>query len=70
MTDPRMVSDRDIWTTANSLIRHHGEQAETRAVAHHAAMMDRSDREGVALWKRIRRAVKVLQAEEPNRPVH
>lgn len=60
-----MTSDRDIWTTANSLIKQHGDQAEVRAVAHHQAMMDREDREGMAMWKRIRRAVKVLQAQEP-----
>ena len=64
------VSDRDIWATANLLIKHHGDQAEVRAVAHYVAMIDRGDRDGMALWKRIRRAVKELQAEEPNRLVH
>ena len=52
------------------LIKHHGDQAEVWAVAHYVAMIDRGDREGMALWKRIRRAVKVLQAEEPNGQVH
>lgn len=60
-----VTPDRDIWTTANSLIKHHGDQVYTRAVAHHQAMMDRGYREGMAVWKRVKRAVRELQAEEP-----
>ena len=45
---PMTVSDKDIWVTANSLIRHHGGQAETRTVTHHQAMMDRGGSEGMA----------------------
>jgi hypothetical protein len=60
-----MTFDRDIWTTANSLTKPHGDQAEVCAVAHHQAKIDRGNREGMALWKRIRRAVGELQAEEP-----
>jgi len=44
-------------------IKPHGDQAEVRAVAHHQAMMDREDREGMAVWKRIRRAASALQAD-------
>ena len=31
----------DIWTTANCLIKRHGDQAEVRAVAHHQIRMGR-----------------------------
>lgn len=60
-----VASDRDVWTTAEGLIKQHGDQAYTRAVAHHQAMLERGDREGMAVWKQIRRAVRGLQADEP-----
>ena len=59
------VSDRDIWTTANSLIKLRGDQAFVRAAAQYQAMLDRRDSEGMAVWNRIRRAVRELQAEGP-----
>ena len=60
-----LTSDCDIFITASSLISHHGTDAQAHAVAQHQAMLDRRDREGMQLWNRIRRAVRVLLAEEP-----
>ena len=60
-----MTSERDIWTTAQSLIKQHGDQADVYATAQYQAMLDRRDSEGMAVWNRIRRAVMELQAVEP-----
>ena len=65
-----MTSDRDIWTTATSLIKRHGEDAEIQAAMRHDELLDQGDIAGVFVWKRIIEAVRELQAEEPSGAVH
>ena len=60
-----MTSDRDIWTTANSLIKRHGEDAEIHAAMRHDEQLDQGDIDGAMVWKRVLAAVKEFQAEEP-----
>jgi len=65
-----MTSDRDIWTTANSLIKHHGEDAEIHAAMQHDELLDQGDVDGVFVWKRVIRAVKELQSMPEGGTVH
>ena len=60
-----MTSDRDIWTTANSLIKQHGEDAVIHAAMRHDELLDQGDIDGVMVWKRVLAAVKEFQAEGP-----
>ncbi len=62
-----MLTDLDIFRTANILIREHGEDAPIQAAMHADAMMEKGDLEGCAVWKRVLRAAEELLSEE--RPV-
>ena len=78
-----MISDLDIWRAANLLIREHGGEAEIEAAGRADLMraalvggrldrrskLERGDLDGLAVWKRIRRAVVELQAP-PSGPAH
>ncbi len=60
-----MISDLDIYRSANVLIREHGDEAVIAAVKHADAMLAKGDLEGQVVWKRIVRAVEEIQREEP-----
>ena len=60
-----MITDRDVWTSANVLLKHHGEGAPLYAVQQADALLEAGDMEGLAVWKRILRAVQELQREQP-----
>ena len=51
------IPDLDIWRAANLLIRQHGPDAELEAAKRADLILERSDFDGQAVWKRIRRAV-------------
>ncbi len=67
-----MISDLDIYRSANVLIRDHGEDAAIEAAMRADAMLASGDLEGQAVWKRILRAVEELQgpAPKPGEAVH
>ena len=52
-----MVSDLDIYRSANVLIRQHGEDAPVEAAMRADAMLDKGDLDGLRVWKQILRAV-------------
>ena len=56
-----MTSDLDIYRSANVLIREHGDDAALEAAKHADAMLEKGDLEGLAVWKRIVRAVGEIQ---------
>ncbi len=60
-----MLSDLDIYRSANVLIREHGEDAAIEAAMRADAMLEKGGLEGQAVWKRIVRAVEEIQREEP-----
>ena len=62
-----MISDLDIWRTANLLIRRHGANAELEAAKRADVMVDRSNDDGRLLWARITRATEDLQALQRGR---
>lgn len=61
-----MISDLDIYRSANVLIRDHGADAPIHAAQHADAMLDRGDMDGRAVWLRILAAVDALLAEAPD----
>ncbi len=60
-----MISDLDIYRSANVLVRHHGQDAPIEAAMRADAMLEKGDLDGYAVWKRILRAVEELQGAEP-----
>ena len=60
-----MIPDLDIWRCANVLVKQQGEDAPIHAAMRADAMLDISDLDGHAVWKRILRAVEELQGTEP-----
>ena len=57
-------------TTANSLIKQHGEDAEIHAAMRRDELLDQGDVDGVFVWKRILEAVKELQSKPEGGTVH
>jgi hypothetical protein len=60
-----LTPDRDIWTTANGLLKQHGEDAVVHAAMRHDELLDEGDVDGVMVWKRVLKAVRGLQSEDP-----
>ncbi len=62
----QMIPDLDIYRSANALIKRHGQDAPIHASMRADAMLEAGDLDGVAVWKRILRAVEELQRVEPS----
>ena len=62
-----MIPDLDIYRSAQLLVKHHGEDAPIHAAMRADAMLEAGDLDGLAVWRRILRAVKELQGMEPGR---
>ncbi len=60
-----MTPDLDIYRTANVLVKRHGQDAPIHAAMKADAMLEAGDLDGVAVWKRILRAVEELQGADP-----
>ncbi len=60
-----MTSDLDIYRAANLLVMQHGEDAPIEAAMRADAMLEKGDLDGLAVWKRILRAVEELQGADP-----
>ena len=67
-THYRMISELDIWRTANLLIREHGVDAVLEAARLRDLMLDRADHEGRLVWTRIGRAIEALRAPPSGMP--
>ncbi len=67
-----MVSDLDIFRSANILVKRHGQDAPIHAAMRADAMLEKGDLDGYAARKRILRAVEVVQgtAPKPGEAVH
>ena len=59
-----MPTNRDIFTNANELIKEHGEDASIYAAMMADELLDQGDMDGVAVWKRILKAVDELLSED------
>jgi hypothetical protein len=56
-----VISDRDIYTAANILVKRYGEDAATQAAMLADVLGSENDTEGQREWIRIMEAVKQLQ---------
>ncbi len=65
-----MTSDLDIYRSARLLVKQHGEDAPIEAAMRADAMLEAGDLDGLAVWKRILKAVGELQGTEPAARVH
>lgn len=59
------MDETDIWRSAQLLIHQHGEDAELAAAKRLAAMIERGDPAGKAVWNRILRAIEELRRMRP-----
>ena len=59
-----MTSNLDIYRSAQVLLKQHGEDAPIHAAMKADAMLDKGNLEGLAVWRRILRAVEELQGTE------
>ncbi len=55
--EPTLVDDLEIFRCAKLLIDRHGEDATIRAGQNEDAMLAKGDLAGVAVWRRIRKAI-------------
>ncbi len=54
----------DIYRSANVLVKHHGQDAPIQAAMRADAMLNMGDLGGVAVWKRIVKAVEELLSKD------
>ncbi len=59
-----MISDLDIYRSANELIKQHGDAADIEAAMRADELMEAGDMEGEAVWLRIVKAIEELLSEE------
>ncbi len=60
-----VIPDLDIYRSANVLIKQHGQDAPIHAAIKADAMLEAGDLDGVAVWRRVLRAVEELQGTDP-----
>ncbi len=60
-----MTSDIDIYRSAQVLVKQHGTDAPIEAAMRADAMLEAGDLDGLAVWKRVLRAVEELQGTAP-----
>ena len=59
-----MILDLDIFRSANLLVKQHGQDAPIHAAMRADEMLEAGDLDGLAVWKRILRAVEELRNRE------
>jgi len=59
-----VIPDLDIYCSAQVLVKHHGPDAPIHAAMKADAMLDKGDLDGVAVWRRVLRAVEELLSKE------
>ncbi len=60
-----MIPDRDIWRSANLLVKRHSEDAPIHTTMRADAMLEAGDLDGYAVHKRILRLVEALKGTTP-----
>ena len=60
-----MPTDREIYISANLVIKQHGEEALEHSMIMLTRMVEAGDRSGGVVWGRIQRAIIELQNMEP-----
>ncbi len=70
MTSDARTAPTSTFTSANRLVKRHGQDAPIHAAMRVDAMLETGGLEGYAEWRRILRAVEELQRVEPGARVH
>ena len=67
-----MLRERDIYSSANVMIRRLGEDASNEAAKRADELLETGDLDGQAVWLRIIKAIEELQStiKPTNAPVH
>ena len=60
-----MISDLDIWRSAQVMVKRYGDDAPIEAAARADEMLDQGDMDGFAIWQRITAAVEELLRAKP-----
>jgi hypothetical protein len=60
-----MVTDLDVYRTAQLLVRQHGLDAPLHASLQHDALLEQGDLEGRAVWKRVLTTIDALLLGRP-----
>lgn len=59
-----MIADRDIFRSAQAMIDQFGQDAPMQAARRAGVLLEAGDMDGLAVWKRILRAIDELQSKE------
>jgi hypothetical protein len=62
-----MISGREIWQCAQIMVKRYGDDAANQAAARANKLGGEGDNEGCAVWVRIVRAIRQLQAMKPGK---
>jgi hypothetical protein len=65
-----MVSDIDIWRSANELIKQFGDTSDIEAATRADALLAKGDVNGQRVWLRILKAVDALRRDQPGGSTH
>ena len=65
-----MVSDLDIYRSAQLMIDQHGEDASVHAAMRADELLDQGYREGADVWLRVIDAIKIMELKEAQGAVH
>jgi hypothetical protein len=60
-----MIPGLDIFRSASLLVKRHGQDAPIHAAMRADAMLEKGDRDGCAVWRRVLWAVEELRKREP-----
>ena len=59
-----MPSERDVWTTANVLVKQYGDEAELEAARHYDHCLAHGAMGGCRFWKAVLGAIDELECAE------
>ena len=65
-----MIGEIDLWRAAKQIVDRYGEDAPLEAAMLADAMHEAGDLDGLAVWKRIKKAADELLRERPDGLVH
>ena len=60
-----MTADIDIYRAAKLYIDQHGDQAALQAAMQADALLEAGDMDGSAMWRKVIKAIEVMQATGP-----
>lgn len=68
MVDERVISEREIWTTAGLLLQEYGDMASFEASKKADSLLDEGDMAGQRVWLRVVRAIVSMTDTEGTTP--